>query len=32
LKIFHEWILHGIKFFDQWGFFEFMNMLVDIFY
>ena len=32
LKIFHEWVLHGIKFFDQWGFFEFMNMLVDIFY
>ena len=27
LKIFHEWVLHGIKFFDQWGFFEFMNML-----
>ena len=32
LKIFHEWVLHGIKFFDQWGFFEFMNMLFDIFY
>jgi hypothetical protein len=32
LKIFHEWVLHGIKFFDQWGFFEFINLLFDIFW
>ena len=31
LKIFHEWVLHGIKFFDQWGFFEFINLLFDVF-
>ena len=28
-KLIHEWVLHGGKYFDRWGFFEFMSLLFN---